>query len=164
MAGFRAWNKLGRVVRKGEPGLPIFAPVTVRKRAETNNNDDDDSEGKRTFFRVVYVWDVGQTKPLPGVQPAPLAPPARQPLTGDSHAGLLQPLTGLAEQLGYRVHYRAWKDRTASPLQRPQHLDRAAAGTERPGGHAGARARARAAAQRPRRLPTRGSKSWWSSR
>ena len=45
-------------------------------------------------------------QPLPGQQPAPLAPPARQPLTGDSHAGLLQPLTELAAKLGYRVDYR----------------------------------------------------------
>ena len=52
------------MVRKGEPGLPIFAPVTVRKRAHTN--DDDDSNKRRTFFRMVYVWDVSQTKPLPG--------------------------------------------------------------------------------------------------
>ena len=61
---------------------------------------------RRTFFRVVYVWDVSQTKPLPGQQPAPLAPPARQQLTGDSHAGLRKPLTELAAKLGYHVDYR----------------------------------------------------------
>jgi len=101
VAGFRAWLKLGRCVRKGERGLPILAPVKVIER-------DDAGEGTgemRVFFRSVHVFDVSQTDPLPGARPAPLAPP-RQPLTGDSHARLLDPLGRLAGDLGYAVAYR----------------------------------------------------------
>ena len=75
VAGFRAWLKLGRVVRKGEPGLAILAPVTVKRR----DTDGEETGERRTFFRTVHVWDLSQTTPLPGVEPAPLAPP-RQPL------------------------------------------------------------------------------------
>ena len=52
------------------------------------------------FFKTAFVFDMSQTDPIPGVEPAPLQPP-REPLTGDSHADLLGPLTRLAESLGY---------------------------------------------------------------
>jgi len=32
VAGFKAWLKLGRGVRKGERGIAIFAPVRVKER------------------------------------------------------------------------------------------------------------------------------------
>lgn len=98
VAGFRAWLKLGRVVRKGEPGLAILAPVTVKRR----DTDGEETGERRTFFRTVHVWDLSQTTPLPGVEPAPLAPP-RQPLSGASHVRLLEPLERLADELGYSV-------------------------------------------------------------
>jgi hypothetical protein len=53
VAGFRAWLKLGRVVRKGEPGLAILAPPTVKRR----DSDGDETGDRRTFFRTVHVWD-----------------------------------------------------------------------------------------------------------
>ncbi len=100
VAGFRAWLKLGRCVRKGERGLPILAPVKVEER-----DDAGDETGElRIFFRCVHVFDVSQTDPLPGVEPAPLTPP-REPLTGDTHAHLLEPLGRLADELGYAVSY-----------------------------------------------------------
>jgi hypothetical protein len=46
--------------------------------------------------------DASQTEPLPGVEPVPLEPP-REPITGDSHAHLLNPLGQLAAELGYSV-------------------------------------------------------------
>jgi antirestriction protein ArdC len=101
VAGFRAWLKLGRVVRKGEPGLAILAPVSVKRR----DTDGEETGERRTFFRTVHVWDLSQTTPLPGVEPAPLAPP-RQPLSGSTHTHLLRPLERLAAELGYTVSYR----------------------------------------------------------
>jgi hypothetical protein len=56
VAGFRAWRKLGRVVRKGELGLPIFAPITRRQRA-TEDQASDRDDLPRTHFRVVHVFD-----------------------------------------------------------------------------------------------------------
>ena len=101
VAGFKAWLRLGRCVRKGERGIPILAPVRVKQRDE----DGDETGETRLFFRPVHVFDVSQTEPLPGIEPAPLAPP-RAPVEGDSHAGLLAPLEALARELGYRVAYR----------------------------------------------------------
>ena len=43
-----------------------------------------------------------QTDPIPGVEQAPLQPPC-EPLTGDSHAHLIEPLVAFAESLGYEV-------------------------------------------------------------
>lgn len=59
VAGYETWRSLGRHVRKGEKGIRILAPVTVRRR------DDDEDETQplaiATRFRVVYVWDQAQT-------------------------------------------------------------------------------------------------------
>lgn len=62
VAGFRTWKKLGRWVRKGEKGIAIVVPVTVRKR---DARDDEDETIVR--FRTGYVFDVSQTdgEPLP---------------------------------------------------------------------------------------------------
>jgi antirestriction protein ArdC len=101
VAGFRAWLKLGRCVRKGERGLPILAPVKLKPP----DDEGEDSGEERIFFRTVHVFDVSQTDPLPGIEAAPLAPP-RQPLRGDSHADLIDPLERLGAELGYTVAYR----------------------------------------------------------
>jgi hypothetical protein len=62
VAGYRAWNKFNRYVRKGEKGIPILAPMIYRK-----DPDDESSEKELRGFRVVYVFDVSQTdgEPLP---------------------------------------------------------------------------------------------------
>ena len=78
VAGFHTWKKLGRTVKKGEKGIPIFAPVRVKKRPEPADNEGITEEDEKTynrermFFKVVYVWDVSQTegKPLPEVPDA----------------------------------------------------------------------------------------------
>jgi hypothetical protein len=31
VAGYQAWKKMGRYVRKGEKGIPIFAPLVLRE-------------------------------------------------------------------------------------------------------------------------------------
>ena len=57
VAGFHAWKKLKRQVKKGEKGICILAPM-VGKREET-----DDEEGSKVFgFRAVHVFDVAQTE------------------------------------------------------------------------------------------------------
>lgn len=56
VAGFNAWKEAGRVVRKGEKGIAIFAPL-VKKDAIDDKND--------VFgFRVVYVFDIKQTEEI----------------------------------------------------------------------------------------------------
>jgi hypothetical protein len=56
---------------KGERGIAILAPVRVKQRDENG----DETGHTRLFFRPVHVFDVSQTEPLPGIEPAPLAPP-----------------------------------------------------------------------------------------
>jgi len=67
VAGFRAWRKLGRYVRKGEKGLMVIAPI-VRKSDDTRSADRDD-ERFVAGFRAVHVFDVSQTEgePLPEI-------------------------------------------------------------------------------------------------
>lgn len=103
VAGFRRWLELGRCVRKGEKGIRILAPVRYRRRdAEQTGKDED--EPQLVGFKLAAVFDVSQTEPLPGVEPAPLEPPG-QPVSGDSHAHLLGPLEQHAASLGFSVHY-----------------------------------------------------------
>jgi antirestriction protein ArdC len=104
VAGFRAWLKLGRCVRKGETGLRIWAPMTVKVAAE--DDDGQSVERRRTIFRVARVFDVSQTDPLPDVDPAALAPPSGGEVEGDSHAHLIPALERVAGEIGYRV---AWQ-------------------------------------------------------
>jgi antirestriction protein ArdC len=67
VAGFGTWKKLGRFVKKREKGIPIFAPMRVKKKPEPELEEDLSEEDDVPFFKVVYVWDVSQTdgKALP---------------------------------------------------------------------------------------------------
>jgi antirestriction protein ArdC len=65
VAGFHAWLKLHRYVRKGEKGIAILAPMVGRKRSDDELVED---EKTRVFgFRAAHVFDVSQTdgEPLP---------------------------------------------------------------------------------------------------
>ena len=61
VAGFQAWKKLGRHVRKGEHGILIIAPAPIKR------HDSEDDESIEMRFRAAYVFDVSQTEgePLP---------------------------------------------------------------------------------------------------
>ena len=83
VAGFEAWKKLGRHVRRGEQGIQIFAPAKVVVKLTQPVLDDDgnpvlDENGsagtekiQKTYirFRTVSVFDVSQTEgdPLPAL-------------------------------------------------------------------------------------------------
>lgn len=59
VAGFHAWRKLGRFVKKGQKGIAIIAPMVFKN---SQDNHDDDTEQVYTNFRAVYVFDVSQTE------------------------------------------------------------------------------------------------------
>ena len=71
VAGFRAWQKLGRMVKKGEKGIGIFAPMPFKKKDQDSNasqgKSKTDEETQMMGFRVVHVFDISQTEgdPLP---------------------------------------------------------------------------------------------------
>ncbi len=75
VAGYRAWQALGRQVKKGERGIRIVVPHRARIAPE-----EEDGPGQEivTGWGVGYVWDVAQT------EGEPLAvPPIHGALTGD---------------------------------------------------------------------------------
>lgn len=92
VAGFHAWLKLGRCVKKGEKGICILAPMVGKKEAE-----DGSGETREVFgFRAVHVFDVSQTEgeELPDVNK----------ISGDPGEKLGK-LHATAETLGIALHY-----------------------------------------------------------
>ena len=68
VAGFHAWHKLGRFVKKGEKGILILAPI-IRKKSENNGETEPDESSVAVGFRAAYVFDISQTdgQPLPEI-------------------------------------------------------------------------------------------------
>ena len=122
VAGYRAWQALGRQVRKGEKGLVILVPYT--SRASSADADADAGEGEAssparvvTRFGVGHVFDLGQTdgEPLPeppAVEYIATATDRGQALYGLLHDWLIsQGVTVAVEDCGRPNGYYA-------PLQR----------------------------------------------
>lgn len=97
VAGFKAWQQLGRQVRKGEHAIRIMAPMVLKRRDDEHGQETDETI---TLFRAVSVFDISQT------DGDPLPQPPREPITGDSHAPYLAKLERFAQSIGYRVEYR----------------------------------------------------------
>ena len=68
VAGIRAWNELGRYVKKGEKGIQILAPMIGYRRmkndAEQEPSKQPDAKPAPMLigFRAVYVFDISQTE------------------------------------------------------------------------------------------------------
>lgn len=88
VAGFGAWLKLERNVKKGETGIRILAPMAVK--------DEEDPEKTNVFFRTVCVFDISQTE---GKE----IPSAVTKLTGDDQ-GIYQKLKNFAANKGIAVN------------------------------------------------------------
>ena len=56
VAGYRAWQQLGRQVRKGEKSITIIAPMLLKKELDTGNAE------KVLRFRAASVFDIEQTE------------------------------------------------------------------------------------------------------
>lgn len=101
VAGFKAWQKLGRQVRKGEKSIKIFAPMTVivRDANEEPRLDDNGQPIRRTFFKLVSVFDIEQTdgEALPEI---PMVS-----IDGDDFADRLPALEAFASSMGISVAY-----------------------------------------------------------
>lgn len=106
VAGFRTWLTLGYGVRKGSTSIKIWARCEPSKakldawrRAGANPDDRP-----RSFYRLVSVFDIADTDPLPPpAEAADLTPPPVAAITGDSHIRLLDGLKRLAGQHGYLI-------------------------------------------------------------
>jgi antirestriction protein ArdC len=97
VAGFHAWRKLGRHVRKGEKAIWILAPMT-RKVCDDEHHDQERAEGARVLmgFKPVTVFDLAQTdgEPLPEIATR---------LQGDDPLGVYGDLERVAESIGFSV-------------------------------------------------------------
>jgi len=64
VAGYKAWQKLGRHVKKGEKGLSILAPSVRKYEVERENEEGEVETEERKYmkFRVVKVFDISQTE------------------------------------------------------------------------------------------------------
>src|ERR1035437_8246586 len=60
VAGFHAWHKLGRFVKKGEKGILILAPI-VRAKSQSVEQTETDESSTAVGFRAAYVFDISQT-------------------------------------------------------------------------------------------------------
>ena len=58
VAGFKQWQKYGRVVSKGQRGYLIAVPANNKKSDEGSDSDDP------TFFLWKAVFDISQTEEL----------------------------------------------------------------------------------------------------
>jgi N-terminal domain of anti-restriction factor ArdC len=108
VAGFRTWIKLGRAVRKGERGIRLFARLAPKKADEADDRTQAEREGReerRPRYTTVAVFSLSQTDPIPGREQLPVRAPC-EPLTGDTHGHLLDPLRQFAGELGYTVTFR----------------------------------------------------------
>jgi DNA primase catalytic core len=112
VAGYRAWQSLGRQVQKGQRGIQILAPVTRRNAADSageegtsqaaadaTDGDAQRHEGRRVVgWRVAHVWDISQTsgEPLPD-RPTPKL------LQGQAPQGMWDALVAQLEAAGFTV-------------------------------------------------------------
>jgi Antirestriction protein len=77
VAGFTAWKKLGRFVRKGEKGIVVIAPITIKAKDELKPGED---EKPVLRFRGVHVFDISQTDGEPLPEPAQVSGDPREHL------------------------------------------------------------------------------------
>lgn len=116
VAGYRAWNTLGRHVRKGERGIGILAPIPRR----ATDDDDKETRGLRGV-RVVYVFDVRQTdgeelphQAFPGVRVPDIG--IRERLVSAAEAAGLTVALVPSDGTGARGWY-TWQNRTISLVE-----------------------------------------------
>jgi DNA primase len=100
VAGYKAWQSMGRQVRKGERGLMILAPCVVAKTKDEHGHPlpKDERTARVVGFRVSHVWDISQTdgEPLPEPELPAL-------LDGEAPEGMWDALTAQVEAAGLTV-------------------------------------------------------------
>ena len=96
VAGFNAWRKLDRYVRKGEKGIWILAPMIYKSDTRDELATGDESTKVIRGFKTVPVFDVSQTD---GAE----LPEVCVRLDGEDEAGLFERLRSVATSIGFTV-------------------------------------------------------------
>jgi antirestriction protein ArdC len=92
VAGFNAWRKMGRFVRKGEKAIWILAPIVQRTADADIPEDDRIVRG----FKFVPVFDVAQTD-------GGALPTVCEQLRGGDPDGAYRVLSEVARSIGFTV-------------------------------------------------------------
>jgi hypothetical protein len=90
-------------VKKGERAIAIIAPLPIKDGDKVSGKETGET---RLLFKTVFVFERAQVAPLPNRTPTPLQAPC-EPLTGDRHAHLIEPLVAFAESLRYTVSFES---------------------------------------------------------
>lgn len=114
VAGYKAWQKLGRQVARGERGIRILAPCHV-KSAELLANGETRDAFRVVGFRCVSVFDVSQTDgdALPELE--------YRPLEGDA-PDLADFLCGVAMSAGLEIRRESLRGEMQGYLKRSERL------------------------------------------
>jgi hypothetical protein len=124
VAGFNAWRRMGRVVRKGERAIWILAPIIYSEKPTDEETEEGEKEPKKVLrgFRFVPVFDIAQTegKELP-------APCHR--IFGEDSGGYYDALVVFARSLGFRVEDHEFNDTRNGDCNHQEHLIRVRANT-----------------------------------
>jgi hypothetical protein len=116
VAGFNAWRRMGRVVRKGERAIWILAPIIYSEKPAGEEGEEEPKKVLRGF-RFVPVFDVAQTegKELPT--------PCNR-IFGEDPDGYYDALVVVARSLGFRVEDREFNDTKNGDCNHQEHLIR----------------------------------------
>jgi antirestriction protein ArdC len=110
VAGFRAWRRLNRYVRRGEKAIWILAPMVGKKTEAGEGAEERVIRG----FRYVPVFDISQTD---GDDP----PTVCTKLAGDDPEHFYDRLLGVARSLGFRVEDHEFGDTTNGDCSPSEH-------------------------------------------
>jgi antirestriction protein ArdC len=110
VAGFNAWRKINRFVRKGEKAIWILAPMVYK------NADPEDGENDRVIrgFKFVPVFDVAQTdgEELPSICTR---------IGGEDPAGHFAQLVTVAQSIGFTVEHHEFDGSTNGDCSHSEH-------------------------------------------
>jgi antirestriction protein ArdC len=99
VAGYRAWHKLGRQVRKGERGIRIIGTGERTVTDEDKETGDASTMRRRVFFPV-SVFDIGQTDATEGAEDVR---PSVHRLDGEDEAGIFVAVAAYLRAQGWTV-------------------------------------------------------------
>lgn len=60
--GIHGWNALGRVIKKGEKGIKIIAPIKGNVKKEDASNEKEEKVKVIKAYKPSYVFDISQTE------------------------------------------------------------------------------------------------------
>lgn len=113
VAGFKAWQRLGWQVTKGQSSyVRIWAPCPPSSAAMQAWRDAgaDPLDKPPTRFRLTAVFTDAQVEPMADREPVSLEPPAAVELTGYALGWTIAPLRSLAAELGVEVRIERARD------------------------------------------------------